>query len=249
MKAVMLAAGIGERLDGPDEHPPKVLLRFGGKSLLRRHVEILRHFGFDELVLGVGYRAGLIAEEIAAIGAGDFVRTSFNPDYERGPIVTLWSLRAELRDGGPVVLMDGDVLYDHRLMARLVAAAAANCFLLDREVGEGDDPVRICLRRGRIVDLHKRPRAAADECGEWVGFVRLAADVAERVATATERYVEAGRTDVIYEEALRDQVVGLPPGTFGYEDVTGLPWIEIDFPEDLRRAREVVLPRLEDLPM
>ena len=36
------------------------------------------------------------------------------------------------------------------------------------------------------------------------------------------------------------------PGTFQVEDVTGLPWVEIDFPEDLEKARREILPRLVD---
>ena len=41
-------------------------------------------------------------------------------------------------------------------------------------------------------------------------------------------------------------LLAAPRGTFGFEDITGLPWIEIDFPEDLRRAREDIVPRLRD---
>ena len=50
MKAVMLAAGIGSRL-GSDiaEPPPKILLRFGGKSLLEYHIESLQRQGIGEL--------------------------------------------------------------------------------------------------------------------------------------------------------------------------------------------------------
>ena len=35
------------------------------------------------------------------------------------------------------------------------------------------------------------------------------------------------------------------PDRFGYEDVTGKPWIEIDFPQDLARARAEVLPAVD----
>ncbi len=78
-----------------------------------------------------------------------------------------------------------------------------------------------------------------------MGFFRLAPETGRRLAEAAARYVEGGRRDAPYEEALRDVLLTSPSGTFGYEDVTGLPWIEIDFPDDLRRAREEVLPRLE----
>jgi choline kinase len=37
------------------------------------------------------------------------------------------------------------------------------------------------------------------------------------------------------------------PDEFGVEDVTGLPWIELDFPEDLGRARNEILPRIREL--
>ena len=35
-----------------------------------------------------------------------------------------------------------------------------------------------------------------------------------------------------------------PPGRFGFEDITGLPWIEIDFAADMARAASEILPRL-----
>lgn len=43
MKAIMLAAGTGTRLQRAADAPPKTLLQFGGKTLLQRHVEILRY--------------------------------------------------------------------------------------------------------------------------------------------------------------------------------------------------------------
>ncbi len=43
---------------------------------------------------------------------------------------------------------------------------------------------------------------------------------------------------------MRDVLLSEPPGTFGYEDITGLPWIEIDYPSDLLRAERTILPRV-----
>ena len=33
---------------------------------------------------------------------------------------------------------------------------------------------------------------------------------------------------------------------FGYEDITNLPWIEIDFPEDLDKAKKKLLPKIDE---
>ncbi|MEK7242348.1 MAG: hypothetical protein AAB048_06210, partial [Planctomycetota bacterium] len=48
--------------------------------------------------------------------------------------------------------------------------------------------------------------------------------------------------DAEYEEAL-DRLLSCCE--VGYESVDGLPWIEIDFEEDIRRAERDILPMLD----
>ncbi len=245
MKAVMLAAGTGVRL-GPaaTEHPPKVLLRFGGRSLLQRHIEILRRHGVEELVLGVGYHQEEIVQEIANLRAGDFVSTVFNENYDEGNIVTLWTLRDEMCCGGPVLLMDADVLYDERLVRRLVNSRHQNCLLLDRDFMPGDEPVKLCIRDGEIVEFRKWLSTGFDFCGESVGLFKLSAPVAEKIIAQTGLYLSQGRRRDPYEEAIRDVVLTSQGGTFSFEDITGMPWIEIDFAADVERATCEILPRI-----
>jgi choline kinase len=247
MKIAMLAAGVGHRLGMGEHAPPKALLRFNGATLLQRHLDILAHFGLRELTLVVGHQAALIERELAAIGARDRVRTCYNPDYRRGSLLSLWTMRDVLRAGEPVLYMDADILYDWRLLERLLDSPHADCIL----IGCGaPDPewVEVRIRDGRIVAFDKGVTIDAyDVRAEWVGFARFGAETAERLALAVQRYVDGGRVDVICEKALRDVILEAPD-VFGFEDITGLPWIEIDFPEDVVRARTEILPRLVDLP-
>lgn len=244
MRAIILAAGVGWRLEFDGDRLPKVLLSFGGKTLLRRHIEILCHCGVDEVVVAVGYRPELIAAELTALGVADSVETVMNPDYAEGSIVTLWTLRDQLSRGGDIILMDGDVLYDHRMMDRLLASPHGNCFLLDRGFEPGEEPTKLCVRDGRLVEFHKVVDVDFDYWGESVGFFRLSEGVARRLVPGAKGYLDAGRRDELYDEALRDILLSDPPGSFGFEDVTGLPWTEIDFAEDVVDANENVLPRL-----
>jgi choline kinase len=243
----MLAAGMGIRL-GEEGLPPKILLRFGGQSLLARHIAILRHCGIRRLDLVVGYRAEEIEAEIARIGAEDLVFTIHNPDYHEGPIVSFAHLHDTFTSGDPVVFMDADVLYDHRMLERLLAAPQENCFLLDRATEEGEDPVRLCIRDGVLVDIHKRPQRAYDWWGEWVGFCRFDPRTAARIAAAARRQVEAGHRDEFYEDAIQEILLAEPPGKFETIDISDLPWVEIDFPEDLEKARSEIFARLHVLP-
>ncbi|MHA1538214.1 MAG: phosphocholine cytidylyltransferase family protein, partial [Alphaproteobacteria bacterium] len=222
-------------------------LEFAGESLLARHIAILRGAGIDELVLCTGYRADDIAAAIAACGAQDFVRTIFNPDYRQGSLVSLWCVREALAEGGDVLLMDADVLYDHRLIARLTETHHANCFLMDRDFEPGEEPVKLCIKDGTIVDFEKKVEFEHDYQGESVGFFRFDRQMGQRLGAATEAYVAGGERRHWYERAIRDLLLQ-SPDRFGYEDVTGLPWLEIDFPEDVARAEAEILPRLEALP-
>ena len=65
MRAIILAAGRGLRLQLPeDQQLPKCLLRFGGMSLLERHLHMLKNAGIDEVILALGFRHELVAAEL-----------------------------------------------------------------------------------------------------------------------------------------------------------------------------------------
>ena len=247
MKVALLAAGVGNRLDRSGNAPPKALLRFAGESLLKRHLDMLVQFGLVDVTIVVGHRAEEIERELAAIGASDLVRTRFNPDYRTSSLLSLWTLREVLAAGEPVLYMDADVLYDWRLLERLLRSPHDDCILIDRNIDPDNEWLDVRVRAGRIVAFDKGVSLDDDDVrAEWVGFARFSAGAAARLAGAIEGYVESGRVDVSYEAPMRDVILETP--AFGLADATGLPWIEIDFPADLRRAHREILPRLVSLP-
>ncbi len=245
-KAIILAAGVGRRLGGagPGDHPPKALLDFGGRSLLARHVGFLRDCGVADVTVVVGYQAEKIRAALDSLPDGQAVQTVANSDFRSGSVVSLATAEGALRAGRPTVLMDADVLYDHRMLSRLVGSAKPNCLLLDKAIEPGDEPVKLCISGGQIVDFHKKPQVDHEWHGESVGFFRFAPKVASELADRARGYVNAGKSQLEYEEAIRDMILAASPGTFGYEDVSDLPWIEIDFQTDVDKARAQVLPAL-----
>jgi choline kinase len=243
--AILLAAGVGRRL-GRAEPAPKVLLEFGGRSLLDRHFEALAAAGVGSVVIIVGFEAERIEAAVRALDPPFQVTLLHNPRFTEGSVVSLAAANGVLRSDGTVVLMDGDVLYDHAMLRRLRDGAAENSLLVDRELEPGDEPVKLCFdAAGRIVDFRKKPENPGVWHGESVGFFRFSPATAGELADRCDWYVE-NAPHLEYEEAIRDLMLA-EPGRFGAEDVTDLPWTEIDFEEDVVKAREVVLPQLEAL--
>ena len=246
MRALILAAGVGRRLSlASDGQRPKALLEFAGKSLLRRHLDILESCGVRDVTLVVGHQESEIRAELDRLGVAGSVSCTANPRYREGSMVSLATGAAVLKGDAPVLLMDADVLYDERLMRRLVATRLENAFLLDRGIEPGDEPVKLCIQGGAIVDFHKRPRVAHEWHGESVGFFRFSPAVAAELAGRAEAYAAGEGAALEYEEAIRDMVLA-DGARFGFEEVSDLPWLEIDFAADVRRARDEVLPLLAD---
>jgi len=245
MKVVMLAAGIGARLgQSVADTVPKILLHFDGKSLLERHIDIFRRQGINELVLGVGFQHDDIQREIEALGAQGFVRTVLNTEYKLGSIVTLSKLHDEICCGEPILLMDADVLYDESLLQRLIQSPHQNCLLIDWDFVPGDEPVKICVRDGEIVEFRKWLSTEYDSCGESVGFFKFSPKIAEEIMIQTDLCLRQGGHTEPYEEIIRDVLLTSPGGTFAFEDITGIAWVEIDFADDVERANNEILPRI-----
>jgi choline kinase len=245
MRAIILAAGVGRRL-GEHGDNPKCLLEFGGRSLLDRHIANLEACHISDITLCVGYRRALIESAVRDLGHAA-VRTTVNDEYELGSIVSLWATRDVLRSGEDIVLMDADVLYATAIIQALFKTPIANRFLFDRNFIPGDEPVKICLQAGRIVEFRKRiaDGLTYTDCGESVGFFSLKSAMAMKLAEVTERYIAEDRRTEPYEEAIRDIALANPQ-EFSIEDITGSAWIEIDYPEDIDRARAEILPKIDD---
>jgi hypothetical protein len=83
----------------------------------------------------------------------------------------------------------------------------------------------------------------AEQIGESIGFFKVAGADLPKLIKLTRQISSTNRT-ASYDDVLRRLVQA---GHFGCEDVTGLSWTEIDFPQDVERAIHEVLPAIEKL--
>ena len=250
MRAIILAAGRGLRLHpAGDEGVPKCLLRFGGTSLLERHLRMLRDAGVDEVVLALGFRHELVEAELARLRWQPEPEIVLNSRFDLGSVLTVHTVAGALTRGGDVLLMDADVLYDARIATALIEGdAPVNRLLIDQQFEGGEEPVKVCIRDGVPIELRKKLAADLqyDTIGESVGFFRFSETAARRLASIADDYVTRDCGHMPHEEAVRDLLLEQSQ-RFEIADVSGAPWIEIDFPRDVLRATQEILPRLRPL--
>lgn len=246
MEAILYVAGRAHRLGTALTKGHKVLLEFGGKSLLERHVMLLKQVGVQALHVVTGHARELVAGRFAELSAryGLGISEIHNQDFTEGSVLSMnVSLPVLKRSKDPVLLMDGDVLYDARMLKRLVESRSRSALLIDRNYSTADDdPVLVPVRGGRPFDYVKKWKGLADAVGESVGFLKVAVeDLPVLIEDASARSARS-RSDSL-DDVLRMMV---QRDVFGAEEVTGLPWTEIDFPQDMEYAEKVVFPALQE---
>ena len=243
MKAIICAAGRGVRL-GADL--PKILLELGGRSLLEWHAMRLREVGVREVVLVTGYRREQVAHNLPELGArhGLSIRELVNERFHEGSVLSVAAALPEIEGSRePILLMDADVVYPAEMLERLIRSTHPTALLLDRGYStKDDDPVLVPVKDARPFEFRKKWTGQADFVGESIGFFKIGPDDLPMLIEETRARSAGSDIRDSYDDVLRAMVLA---DRFGFEEVTSLPWTEIDFPDDLARARDEVLPRIE----
>jgi choline kinase len=241
MQAILLAAGSGRRLR---RSSPKCLVEIGGRTLLSHSLRALARVGVTSACVVVGYRRELIAAELDRYPAPVTVTCIENEAFLRGSVRSLWAARGAMQ--GAILIMDADVLFPVPLLQRLVQSPHHNCVLGDPRSSFTGEEMMLTIDGKRVCDITRGigDQSPSRVLGEGVGFYKLDQNAAQALRNLLDEWVASGRDDVEYEEAFR---VLFKSCVFGYELVGDLPWTEIDFPEDIRKAEQVVWPQIEAL--
>ncbi|NEV63158.1 N-acetylmuramate alpha-1-phosphate uridylyltransferase MurU [Thiorhodococcus minor] len=111
MKAMILAAGRGERMRPLTDHTPKPLLQAGGKPLIRYHIERLAAAGIRDLVINHAHLGEQI-EQALGDGSQFGVRIRYSPEAEALETGGGIFKALPLLGGAPFLVVNGDVWTD-----------------------------------------------------------------------------------------------------------------------------------------
>ncbi len=240
MNAILLAAGVGKRLNNHYKDLPKVLIPIGGKSLLERHFEIFSQLAFTQVTLVVGFQKEKIINQLGEQYQGVKINYIKNPRYREGSIYSLYLARQECQKPFTVI-MDADVLYPIDLMKRLIESKWPNAFLMDEKQEESGEEMMLGARDGRVYKIARSLGQGFDQFGEGIGFLKISPEAGKILARHLTDFVDKGITDVEYEDAFNPF---LQECEVRFELAGDLPWTEIDFQEDVDRAVHEILPRM-----
>jgi len=242
MRAVILAAGASRRLGDLTKHTHKSLLQIGEKSLLENQLEALAFYGVREVLIVVGYLKEQIINRFGNDFKGVQITYRENPQYASTNTVYSLMLAGDYFMGHDFLYFNADVLFHAALLGRLIKSPYSTALAVEvKPCGEEEVKV-IVADNNRIVRIGKQLDNSL--ClGEFIGVAKFGAQTTADFFASLQAVVNEGQQMSFFEAAV-DRI--LPKHAMYAEDITGIPVVEIDFPEDLARAREVIYPKIRE---
>lgn len=236
MKAIILAAGKGKRLDTIRGDYPKCLLGVGGVSLIERQIQTLRAVGINDITVVIGFGG----EHVRAVCGPEITYVENELHAETNSLYSLWLTRDLLSDG--FVVLNADVLFHAQMLVGLLSSEHEDALLISYQPRAtlGDEEMKVKVQDGRVVDISKQMDSAEAD-GENVGIVKFGPSGAALLIEKMNELVAAGNRRAWAPRAFREFADLRPLRAIS---TNGYPWIEIDFPEDYARAVKQILPEL-----
>ncbi len=244
MKAIIIAAGQGNRLMPHTNDKPKCLLDVGGKTIFQRQLEVLRQCNINEISVVRGYKKELISYPD--------IKYYENTDYENNNILrSLFYAEDEMDD--EFVFSYSDILFKTSVLEKMLRSKGDISIVVDVDwirhyEGRTLHPIQeaelVMVENGKVTGIGKDVVIPKEAHGEFIGLAKFSRNRAGILKSNYQRVVREYRGKQFQKAAsldkayLTDMIQELIDRNYPVHsvDITG-DWIEIDTSQDLERAR------------
>lgn len=241
MKAVILAAGLSSRIRSVTNGLPKCLLRFDDRTILDWQIESLFDAGISTLGIIVGYGKEQIVDHVAERHPEKCDSISFvvNPKFgSTNNIYSLWLARHWIGETS-FICLNADVLYHPRIILPAVSTRADISVIIDEEFRQ--ETMKVIIGGGRVLAMRKSiPREESN--GTYIGITTFSRRICRPLFAAMGALIDKGRVNEFFNVAVERLIANGTPVHFTTTE--GLPWAEVDDPNDLRYAQTTIYPEL-----
>jgi 2-aminoethylphosphonate-pyruvate transaminase len=235
-KAVILAAGMGERLINVMSDKPKGFIQFGEKSIIEESIDKLLYFGIEDIVIVTGYLSHFYED---LIDRYSFIETVTNQKYAvSGSMYSLYCARGLI--GEDFLLLESDLIYEPKALKELLNIPERDAILVSGYTNAGDE-VFVETRNNNLINMSKEKGRLNNIAGELVGISKVSFGLyKEMIALCqkefqsnlmldyeTDGFVRAAKVRDIYCHTIEE-----------------LAWCEIDDQRHYDNAKERIYPMI-----
>lgn len=223
-----MAAGMGMRLGGKTT---KALIEIEGRPLCHYAFDFLRAAGADNLIV-IG---GFCFEELArsARSYDKDILILENNDYKKGNLYTLEKALPHIN--GSFLLCNSDHIYRKPIAKKVAVQLKDITAFCDFDRNLGDDDMKVWHNDFKLAQISKK---LTDWNGGYVGLTYCDKEKLDVYKATAHRLLSKGEDNVVAEDVLR--ILSAENYAIHIGDISGHGWLEVDFPEELERARREI---------
>tara|TARA_B100000900_G_scaffold56032_1_gene41858 strand:+ start:786 stop:1538 length:753 start_codon:yes stop_codon:yes gene_type:complete len=233
MKAIILAAGKGERLQPFTKEIPKSLLKIGDQTILENQINHLKACDIDEVNVVVGFAYERVEEFLSNLQIlGMKINTIYNPFWNTtNSLFSLWSARSVLNSD--TVLLNGDDVFELKVLRKILSTKEEICVPYKVKDSYAAEDMKVNIENGLVVSIGKDLKNIS---GESVGvrvFRNEGVDILKRSLEKeirTEKFNKKWYASAISRILKRGHKISSI-------DIGDLYWHDVDYPNDLNNAK------------
>jgi len=234
MKAIILAAGIGKRLQKVAGDIPKSMIQIGVKSIIHHQLESCKKVGITKFVIVLGYEKNILKAHILEKINPANVTFIVNPIYDKtNTLYSLWLCRDLFTED--FIYFNADVIFGKNLLEKISDKSEYSQLLLETKSCAEEEVKMIINKNNRILEIGKQ--LEIERCaGEFIGIGKFNKNILSEFKKFLQYGIDNKQENNYFEYAVNLLAKKVVLKAVPTDDI---PCIEIDFPQDLERAKQL----------
>jgi histidinol-phosphate/aromatic aminotransferase/cobyric acid decarboxylase-like protein/choline kinase len=241
MQALVLAAGFGRRMRPLTDSCHKTLLPISGGTIIDRIVTGLQLHAVAPITIVTGYRADELRTHVSERFPSLDIRFVDNSEFETTNNIHSMALAFETMDlDDDIVLIESDLIYEPRVLERLLSSPHENVALVDRYRSGMDGTVVTLGETGAITQVITPALQSSDfsfaDKYKTLNMYRFSAAFCKDFLCKLLAYYTKTFDKNCYYELVLGILIYMQQANIHGEVLDGERWAEVDDPHDLRVA-------------
>ena len=235
MKAVILAAGMGNRLGKYTKDNTKAMVELNGKKLIEYTLDSLEKYNVKDVVIVVGYKKENLMSYIGDTYNSIHIKYVENNIYDKtNNIYSLYLAKDELNDD--IILLESDIIFDDKAIEKLINSKEKDIVLVDKYEKWMDGTVTTLDEKNYVCDFVDKNEFNWDDIYKYyktVNIYKLSREFLQnKYMPFLEAHIKSEGVNSYYEQVLK-VITRLSSVKLKAINISGLKWYEIDDIQDL----------------